>query len=604
VTGLVSGTSVVLQLNGADNTPVAVNSSFSFSTMLASGSSYSVTVLTQPVGESCTTQNAIGMVASANVSVAVGCVANAYTVGGNVQGLLAGGSLSVTDNGGNAASISANGGFTFSNAVSSGSAYAVAVSAQPTGQNCAVTNGNGTIAGASIANVSVTCSTLPYTVSVTVFGLLPNSNLVLQNNGGDNLTVSSPGTYNFKTPIASQATYAVSILTQAQTQACFVVDPTGTILASNFTVMVVCPWHIAYMSAPAASPQSGGVLAFYTDPTTGGFFPANVFGNSPPQSFVSVATAVTPNKKFLYALSDSAIAAYGINPSTGNLSTVAGSPFATPAGALSVTIDATGSFLYVGSIGFRSQLPTISAYAIDATTGALNPIAGSPYTTSGFAPPMVADPGGNFLFTGVGTYSIDSGTGALSSTAPTDATGCSFTIAFAINPPRCAAIVTSHGKFLYTAYTSGSDSTSPSAVAGYGIDANTGHLTALTGSPYQGLSAPATSIAATPDGQFIYVANDAGNSGNIAAYKVNQITGALAPIMGQPYSLSSPFVFSCLTIAIDPSGQFAYVTDVHGPGVWIFSIDPGTGALSPSGSSNYTSLGNVGGYSIAVISLP
>ena len=79
VGGTVSGLTgtVVLQDNGGDNLPVTANGSFSFATQLASGAAYSVTVQTQPSGQSCTVSAGTGTVASANVtSVAVTCAAS------------------------------------------------------------------------------------------------------------------------------------------------------------------------------------------------------------------------------------------------------------------------------------------------------------------------------------------------------------------------------------------------------------------------------------------------------------------------------------------------------------------------------------------------
>src|SRR5207237_1422033 len=87
VGGTVSGLSgtVVLQDNGGDNLSVAANGSFTFATKLASGSAYSVTVLTQPSGQTCAVTAGTGTIASANVtSVAVACSTNppvTYSVG-------------------------------------------------------------------------------------------------------------------------------------------------------------------------------------------------------------------------------------------------------------------------------------------------------------------------------------------------------------------------------------------------------------------------------------------------------------------------------------------------------------------------------------------
>ena len=76
VGGTVSGLtgSVVLQDNGGDNLPVAAAGSFTFAAKLASGSAYSVTVLTQPSGQTCAVSGGTGTVGTANVTgVAVTC---------------------------------------------------------------------------------------------------------------------------------------------------------------------------------------------------------------------------------------------------------------------------------------------------------------------------------------------------------------------------------------------------------------------------------------------------------------------------------------------------------------------------------------------------
>jgi glucuronoarabinoxylan endo-1,4-beta-xylanase len=83
VSGL-SGSGLVLQDNGGNNLTVAADAtSFTFSTALASGSPYSVTVLTQPSNpaQNCSVTNGSGTVASENVtSVQVTCVELAQPV--------------------------------------------------------------------------------------------------------------------------------------------------------------------------------------------------------------------------------------------------------------------------------------------------------------------------------------------------------------------------------------------------------------------------------------------------------------------------------------------------------------------------------------------
>ena len=72
ITGLAG--SLVLQDNGGNNLPVSANGGFIFTTAIASGGAYEVTVLTQPSMQSCMVTNNQGTVTSANiVGVQVAC---------------------------------------------------------------------------------------------------------------------------------------------------------------------------------------------------------------------------------------------------------------------------------------------------------------------------------------------------------------------------------------------------------------------------------------------------------------------------------------------------------------------------------------------------
>src|SRR6266850_1131045 len=159
VSGL-TGPGLVLQNNGGNDLAVSANGAFTFLTALKKGQSYSVTVRTQPSGQSCTVANGTGSVSANVTNVAVTCVTDAYTVGGTVAGL-AGAGLVLQNNGGNDRAIAADGAFTFSIALTGGASYSVTVLAPPSGEGCSVTNGSGTIASANVTNVVVTCAAAP-----------------------------------------------------------------------------------------------------------------------------------------------------------------------------------------------------------------------------------------------------------------------------------------------------------------------------------------------------------------------------------------------------------------------------------------------------------
>jgi large repetitive protein len=244
VSGL-SGTGLTLLDNGGNNLAVAANGMFTFTTAIASGSAYQVTVGTEPSSpaQTCVVTNGSGTATAnvTNVTVACTTTTQTETIGGSVSGL-AGTGLVLQDNGGNNLALSANGTFTFTTPINSGSAYKVTVLTQPVNpaQVCAVTGGSGT-ATANVTNVAVVCTTTTFTIGGSVSGLA-GTGLVLQDNGGNNLAVSANGAFTFTTKVNSGATYAVTVLTQPSSpaQTCAVTNGSGTATANVTNVAVAC----------------------------------------------------------------------------------------------------------------------------------------------------------------------------------------------------------------------------------------------------------------------------------------------------------------------------------------------------------------------------
>jgi len=151
VVGMLSGQSVTLQNNSGDNLTVSSNTSFSFTTKVASGATYLVTVLTQPTGQTCTPNLNSGVVSDNVSDVSIICSYTVYTVSGNVSGLS--GTLVLQNNYGSDQTLTSDGSFSFR--VASSAKYNVRVKTQPNGK-CTVSNGSGTV-GADVDNVSVGC---------------------------------------------------------------------------------------------------------------------------------------------------------------------------------------------------------------------------------------------------------------------------------------------------------------------------------------------------------------------------------------------------------------------------------------------------------------
>jgi hypothetical protein len=162
-----------------------------------------------------------------------------HTVGGSVAGLS--GTLVLEINGGDALTLGADGAFTFSNALAAGSSYSVTVRTQPANQICTVSDGDGTIADAAVTNVAVTCAMVTRTVGGSVYGLAPSESLVLQNNGGDALTLDADGTFTFSNAVAAGSSYAVTVRNQPANQLCTVDNGSGVVAdAAIANVTVNC----------------------------------------------------------------------------------------------------------------------------------------------------------------------------------------------------------------------------------------------------------------------------------------------------------------------------------------------------------------------------
>jgi exo-beta-1,3-glucanase (GH17 family) len=74
-----TGGSLAVWNNGGDRLAIADNGSFTFSLKIASGSTYSVVVATQPAGQNCTVSNGSGTARSDVTSVTVNCVPYTFT---------------------------------------------------------------------------------------------------------------------------------------------------------------------------------------------------------------------------------------------------------------------------------------------------------------------------------------------------------------------------------------------------------------------------------------------------------------------------------------------------------------------------------------------
>jgi 6-phosphogluconolactonase (cycloisomerase 2 family) len=200
-----------------------------------------------------------------------------------------------------------------------------------------------------------------------------------------------------------------------------------------------------------------------------------------------------------------------------------------------------------------------------------------------------SDPQGRFLFVGsegsgeIWVFQINATTGALTETAGSPFTAPSFTSADIMT-------VDASGKFLYVGQVFASN-----GVAAFAINQTTGALTPIPGSPFTTLGV--AQIRASLTGEFLLgVAQiqDAGASAtdtHIHVFSLNATTGVPTEVSGSPFATTSaPF-----DLAISPNGKFVYTvgtntTTATTGSIEGFQMDLASGALTKLSGSPFSSL--------------
>ncbi|MCU7829928.1 MAG: lactonase family protein [Candidatus Thiodiazotropha sp. (ex Myrtea sp. 'scaly one' KF741663)] len=366
----------------------------------------------------------------------------------------------------------------------------------------------------------------------------------------------------------------------------FTIDQTSGELTDTRTLSArSAPSAVAYLSdlveatvtprfAYVANEASIDVSAYLIDASNGALSP---IGTPTATAGTPSSVVVDPTGRFAYVANRSTdnISAYRINSGTGALTEFSGSPFdieTNQTGPQSITIDPSGRFAYVAI-----STDVISAFSIDSSSGALTLLTGSPFVAGDNPGSITVDPTGRFAYAtnlisdDVSAYSIDPSTGALSAIGLTVPAG-NGPVSIDIDPT---------GRFAYVANTSFING--GFFVSAFEINASTGALTELTGSPYPAGSGP-ISVAVDPLGQFVYVANLTSN--NVRVYSIDVSTGELTP--GSTFSTG----VDPQSITIDPTGQFVYVANWSSNDISAYTIDESTGVLSTITGQPFTAGGS------------
>jgi DNA-binding beta-propeller fold protein YncE len=217
---------------------------------------------------------------------------------------------------------------------------------------------------------------------------------------------------------------------------------------------------------------------------------------------------------------------------------------------------------------------TVSAFAIDPKTGALSPVAGSPFA-AGTAPEFMAtDPSGSLLFvansgsSNVSAFQINTQTGALAAVPGSP---------FAVGARPEGVAVAPMGKFVFVA------NQASNSISVFTLAAN-GALAPIAGSPFA--AAHPFSLAVHPSGKFLYTNNfpdsTASDLNSVSTFQI-AVSGALSPLAGSPSATANaPGFASSIGLAMDAQGKFLFVTDHMAQAVVPFKVDPASGTLTPA----------------------
>jgi 6-phosphogluconolactonase len=370
VSGMASGESVTLLNNGTDTLTVSSNTTFVFGTSIAPNGSYSVTVKTQPPGQSCTVSNGSGSMATANVTgVAVACTNQAQFA-------------YVVNNGNNTVSQ-----------------YSI--------------DASGMLAPLTVATVATGHSPRSVTVDpahryVYVTNLIDNavSQYVIQQNG--TLAPNTPATVAtgqgpWALAVSPSGTWAYVVNSVDNTISQFSVSSSGALVASAVAPVPTGlePWNVtlspdgkyAYVSNHGSNTSAGNSLSQYSiGASDGALTPLS------PPTIITAGTypggvTVDANSAYAYVanIALNSVSQYAIG-TDGTLMKLSPATVLTGTEPVYLAIDPSSQYAYVANYTVDvnpTAAGTVSQYTLDAATGQLTPMAVAT-VAAGTAPGWIA----------------------------------------------------------------------------------------------------------------------------------------------------------------------------------------------------------------------
>ena len=522
-----------------------------------------------------------------------------------------------TGKAGYTASVTAQTGMSYAWTILNGSITAGAstrtatFTAGPTGQvsiTCTVSNGVGS-SEFDTALVDIVPYAAIMDFSASKSDVLANAASTLSATYSGGTGVVTPGNL----ALASGATVVVNP-SRTTTYTLTVTNTAGATSTETLTITVGALPSIATFRANPASITAGqGTLLSYIFTGTGVLTPGSIPVTSGEQVAVkptstttytltvtnaagattSLATTVnvlTFSSKFAYvANSGGGISGYTLNDATGALVEMTNSPFNATVNTHHVTSDSGARYLFaVNGDGSGTPVNTLTAYAIDATTGELTLI--GTYATGVNPWAASVDPTAQWVYVrcegGISIYGLNGGTGVLTlvGTAATAAgTG--------------DVLIHPSGRQLFTV------GRSSDTLQVFDLNGTTGLLTLnhTTGLP---LGAGPLSLALDSTGEYLFTKSEGAAGGGaqecvVYAYAFNVETGGLAPLAPTDTGLEQADAYH--GVSANPTQSVIYLTLATTASDYAaYAFDLTTGILTPLTASPYDLFGGTGSDSLVV----
>jgi 6-phosphogluconolactonase len=385
--------------------------------------------------------------------------------------------------------------------------------------------------------------------------------------------------------------------------------------------------------------ESDGIRVYEVEPMTGALREKVALRvQFPSRELRTSNLAFHPAGKYVYVVNQTfnpgpgSLAAFSVDATTGALTPVPGQPVELPVEAFGAPIfDASGRFAYALSLGTPNKRGSIAGFSVERATGALTPLAGSPYESDFASASLSLTPSGDFLFVAnhgardlvyppgpgsISAFKVHRGTGVLTRISGVDT----------VEPTPFNASIDPSGRYLYApavlgdrihAYSidaagalkplaqgavirSGREPISIQAlvsptvpgpavfvpksvymadppareVTSFNVDATSGLLQQIGSIPSPGLSPRA--LAPSVDGKFLHSAELAGSS---TTFAIDAMNGTLTTIDGGTIAAGRGPV----AIVTDPSNRFVYVANHDDATVTAYRREQKSGKLTAIG---------------------